>query len=98
MSGVLISQLPAGLQFDNQLTLDKEIGKELTEQGAIFVKHSQWMLLFDADAPFPKPMDEGIFVDLLEMAMSVITMDRERDFADGSTMLEDLVVVHAVIL
>jgi hypothetical protein len=48
------------------------------------------MLLPDVHPNLPEPMDQGIFINLLEMSMTMISMDRICRFSNKITKFKDI--------
>ena len=78
-----------GFEFDDEAVFDKEIGKVLADDGSIFVVNRDGMLLFHVEAELPKPVSEGVLINLLQMAVSMVLMDGVSRFADQVTQLKD---------
>jgi hypothetical protein len=87
---VLVRQLAARLQLDDQLVLDQQIGVEIPEQRAGLVVNRDGVLLADVQAGLAQPAGQGVLVDLFDMTMPQKPMGRQRGLPDGGAELEYL--------
>jgi hypothetical protein len=54
------------------------------------------VLLFHIEALFAEPVDQGVFVDFLQVSVPVIAVNREAGFADDVAELIDIIGLHGL--
>jgi hypothetical protein len=74
-----------GFEFDDQLTFDQKIHEKLAKKRAVLVVNIDRMLLLDQQAKLAQTMRQTIFVDLLEVAVAKIAMNRKTGLPDHIT-------------
>ena len=72
-----------GLEFDNELSIDHKVSKELTQRAAVLVVNSDRHLLFDSEILFSEAVAKSVFVYFLIMAVSQERMGFEGRLANG---------------
>ena len=78
----------AGLQLDDQLIFHQKIGEIVTQHCAIFIAHLKGFLLFAFDASHTQPMRQTSFIDLFQMPMPQVSMQRKACLTHPITQLE----------
>ena len=73
---MLVCELNDNLQLDDQGSSDKEISEIASERSPVFIKYRQWMLLDDLDTSLAQTMRQRVFVDLLQMSVPMVPMNR----------------------
>jgi hypothetical protein len=72
---VLLRRGPARLQLHDQTALHQQIGEILANQSPVFVQDIERRLLFDLEAGLAQPVDQGVFINLLQVPVPVIDMN-----------------------
>ena len=75
LRGVFVRAGSAGFQFNDQSAFDEQVGEILAQQRPVFIINIQWMLSLNVKAGFAQPIRQGVFVDLLQVAMPMIDMN-----------------------
>jgi hypothetical protein len=83
-----------GFQFGDQLILDEKIGEKTSDQCAVFVEYTQWMLLYEFYAQFGESMSQGILVHLFQMPVSQVDMDVIARLPDHIAKTQYLIIAH----
>ena len=79
----------AGFQFNNKFTLDQQVCGIVPKRRAIFVEDLKGVLLFHLDACLAKTVRQAVLVNLLQMPMPQVAMQRKSSFANSITQPED---------
>lgn len=88
LSDMLISQGFARFEFHDEFTLDKEIGEIVTKRCPVLVPNLQCVLLLHLHADLSQTMRQAVLINLLQMSVPQVTMQRERGFANLITQAE----------
>ena len=91
---VVIGQGVGCLDFQDEAAVHDEVGQIFANDRAIVVEDEESSLSFHLQAQSGEPMRHGVFVNLLEVAGSVIGIDGITRFTDEIRKLEDW-VLHA---
>jgi hypothetical protein len=51
-------------------------------EGAVLVIDFEWILLFHVQAQLPEPMGQRVLIDLFQVAVLVVAVNREPRFPD----------------
>lgn len=81
-------------QFNHKLVFDEQVRIVFTNRSSILVEHTNRILLLDLESCFAEPMRQGILIDFLEMAMSVVDMDIVAGLASDIAELVNCSVTH----
>ena len=95
LSNMLVGHRPDRFQFDDQSTIDQQVGEVITHDAPIFIVDRHRMLLRHLQPDLPQPMCERVLVNLLQMPVSVIDMNGVGSFTNQITKLFD--ALHAVL-
>lgn len=91
---MLVGGRLAGFEFDDQAIFYKQVRVVIAEHSSVFVLHRQRMLLLDRDAVLPEPIHQSVFVNLLEMAASMVLVNCKTCFPNDVTKRVDVVPSH----
>ena len=91
---MVIGNRANGFEFGNQTLLNQQIRKEFAKFRAVFIENFERVLLFHLQSDFAEPMGEGILVDLFEMAVPMITVDRETGLPHNIAKRVDRIPFH----
>ena len=94
LSGMLIDQRLAGLEFDDQLALDEKVGVILAKDRSVLVADRKRVLLVDADTFLSQAVSQSVLVHLLQMSVPQISVQGETDLTNPITQRQDLAIVH----
>ncbi len=83
LRGVLWSKSLCGLELQDNVSVDTEVGKVFPYQGSILVEDLERHLLFNLYALFPQPMSQSVFVHFFKMTVSVVNMYSIGRLANG---------------
>ena len=87
---VFIEHVRNCLQFDDDCFFEEQVGKKAPQHSAVFVMNVERMLLSDPQAALLQPMHKRIFIDLLDMSIAQVAVDREPRLAHRIAQLEDI--------
>ncbi|OHB65339.1 MAG: hypothetical protein A2Y77_15925 [Planctomycetes bacterium RBG_13_62_9] len=76
------------LDLKDELPVDNNVRDVLASDGPIFIVNSQWPLLLYAQASLSQPMDESVFIHLLQVPGPMITMDSIARFSNDVGQLK----------
>ena len=79
---MLVENVPHRFHFNDETIGNEEVGKILTQRSAILIKNRDWVLLDHSDPFPPQPMRKRVFVNLLQVSIPVIPMNRKTSFAN----------------
>ena len=86
LSHVFVSAF-GGLQFNDKHALKKQIRQVFAYYGAVLIINGQRVLLPDMQSDLPQPMSQCILIDLLEMAVAMVLVDRKASLPDRVAQL-----------
>ena len=72
---------PTGLHFDAQTVFDKKVGHVVTKASSIFVRDAENLLLDHVQPVLAEAMREPVLIDPLEMPVSKVVVQGERDIS-----------------
>jgi len=98
LSGMLIDQRLAGLEFDDQLALDEKVGVILAKDRSVLVADRKRVLLVDADTFLSQAVSQSVLVHLLQMSVPQIPVQGKTDLANPIAEAQNLAIVHSQIL
>ena len=81
---------PRSLQFNEELILHKQICLHLTQERTVLVKNIKRVLLHYFETLFAEAMGQSILIDLLNMPVPVVPMNREAGLPDRIAELIDI--------
>jgi len=90
LSNVFVGKRLHRLQFHDQAVVHEQIGEVFADESAILIVNGQRVLLLHVQAQFAEPVGQGVFIDLFQVAMFVIAVNRERGFPHGVTEFHDV--------
>src|SRR5215212_2711394 len=94
LSNMLIDQRSNALDLADQPTLNQQISLQHSQHRTIFVEDFEFLLLLNANALLSETVCQGIFVNLLSMAIAQILMNLKTCFPDYIAKREDVTVVR----
>ena len=82
---MLVGYRARSFEFHHKPSLNQQVGTEIPQNGSIFIVDRKQVLLLNNDALLSQAMNQGIFVDLFDMAVAVIAMNRKTRLTDDVT-------------
>jgi len=81
--------------LDDQLVFNEQISVKIAEQGSIFIKNLQRMLLFHVESLFSQTMSQRILIDFLQMSVPMVAVNSKSCFPNYIAKLHD--VFHTLL-
>jgi hypothetical protein len=69
-------------QLDDEAVIHEQVSVVVTNEGAVLVIDFEWILLFRVQAQLPEPMGQRVLIDLFQVAVLVVAVNREPRFPD----------------
>ncbi|MEN9663288.1 MAG: hypothetical protein RL324_2237 [Verrucomicrobiota bacterium] len=88
LSGVLVEQRFAGLEFQNEDILDQQIDKVVAQNRSVFIQNLEGMLLFHIHTRLPKSVSQAVLINFFHVPVPQIAVEGEACLSHLITQLE----------
>jgi len=89
LGDVFVRDLADRFELDDKAVIHDEVGEVFAQQGTVFVINVERVLLLDFEPKLTQTMRQGVFIDLLQVAVAMIEVNVVRGLADGIAKLVD---------
>lgn len=83
LGNVFICKRLARFEFYYQTAFDQQVGIVIAKHGSVFVAYRERALLFNLEAELSQTMRQSILIYFLQMPVTEIGMQIERDLPDS---------------